>query len=162
VARHVKEEGGYIDKFIGDSVMAFFGPPFIKEANFAGRACRAALAAAQAAAALRSTYARDGKPLFHQRMGIATGEIVVGNIGSSTKKNFTVIGDSVNVASRLEGMNKAYGTEILIDERTQELVRNELLAREIDRVSVRGKQKAVRIYELLGHVQSTTAAARER
>jgi class 3 adenylate cyclase/HAMP domain-containing protein len=162
VARHVKEEGGYIDKFIGDSVMAFFGPPFIKDANFAARACRAALAAAEAAAALRSRCARDGKPLFHQRMGIATGEIVLGNIGSSTKKNFTVIGDSVNVASRLEGMNKAYGTEILIDERTQELVRGELLAREIDQVSVRGKQKAVRIYELLGPVQSAAAAALER
>jgi class 3 adenylate cyclase len=78
---------------------------------------------------------------------VATGEVVIGNIGTETKKNFTVIGDSVNLASRLEGTNKLYGTEILVDERTFELARRLVVFREIDQIKVVGKQKPVRVFE---------------
>ncbi|NUN48161.1 MAG: adenylate/guanylate cyclase domain-containing protein [Candidatus Brocadiae bacterium] len=150
IGEHVKTEKGYLDKFIGDAVMAFWGEPFTMTADYALRACRAALLARRAIADLREVWKSSGQPLFFQRMGIATGEVVVGNIGSQTKKNFTVIGDSVNLASRLEVANKIYGTEILVDERTRELAGPAVVAREIDEIAIRGKEKPVRVYELLG------------
>jgi signal transduction histidine kinase len=101
--------------------MAFWGPPFVKEGDYAERACTAALECIATGADLRARWQQQGKPQFFQRIGIATGEVVVGTIGTENKKNFTVIGDSVNLASRLEGANKVYGTEILVDERTAEL-----------------------------------------
>ena len=150
IGRHVREQQGYVDKFIGDSLMAFWGPPFVKDDQFANRAVRAALRAHEACAELRVGWARSGKPLFFQRIGLATGEVVVGNIGSKTKKNFTVIGDSVNLASRLEGANKLYGTDILLDGVTAARVGDEFLLREVDRVRVVGKREPVTVFEPLG------------
>ena len=124
--------------------------PFVKDDQFANRAVRAALRAHEACAELRVGWARTGKPLFFQRIGLATGEVVVGNIGSKTKKNFTVIGDSVNLASRLEGANKLYGTDILLDGVTAARVGDEFLLREIDRVRVVGKREPVTVFEPLG------------
>ena len=151
----VKMEGGYVDKFIGDAVMAFWGPPFVKDKSYAGCACRAAVLCMRAAAKLRETWKAQGKPPFFQRIGIATGEVTVGNIGSATKKNFTVIGDSVNLASRLEGANKLYGTEILVDERTAEQASGIVLTREIDQIRVLGKQTPVRVFQLLAMASET-------
>ncbi|MBI2922266.1 MAG: adenylate/guanylate cyclase domain-containing protein [Planctomycetes bacterium] len=157
---HVKKEEGYVDKFIGDAVMAFWGEPFLTTKDHAVRACRAALRCMQATADLRRFWKERGRPLFYQRIGVATGEVVVGNIGSATKKNFTVIGDSVNLANRLEGASKIYGTEILIDERTRELAGAAVVVREIDEITVRGKQKPVRVFELLGLATDTGTRAR--
>ncbi len=160
IGDHVKKEGGYLDKFIGDAVMAFWGQPFLQTPDHAARACRAAIQCMRATADLRRAWQKEGKPLFFQRVGLATGEVVVGNIGSATKKNFTVIGDSVNLASRLEGASKVYGTEILLDERTVELAGAAILAREVDEILVRGKQKPVRVFELLGLTSETSTSAR--
>lgn len=153
----VKAEGGYVDKFIGDAVMAYWGPPFVKDGSYAKSACRAALLCTRAAARLRERWKKEGKPMFFQRIGLATGEVTVGNIGSATKKNFTVIGDSVNLASRLEGANKLYKTEILLDERTADLSRDEVLMREIDQIRVVGKQKPARVFELLALMRESNA-----
>jgi class 3 adenylate cyclase/HAMP domain-containing protein len=152
----VKAEGGYVDKFIGDAVMAYWGPPFVKD-GYGISACRAAVLCMRAAAKLRERWKKEGKPPFYQRIGIATGEVTVGNIGSATKKNFTVIGDSVNLASRLEGANKVYKTEILVDERTAELASGEVLTREIDQIRVVGKLQPTRIYELLALARESNA-----
>lgn len=153
----LKEERGYVDKFIGDSIMAFWGPPFVKEGDYAVRACETAIASMKVAAELREKWRGQNKPLFYQRIGIATGEVVIGNIGTDTKKNFTVIGDSVNLASRLEGANKLYGTEILVDERTRELAKQFVIFREVDQIKVVGKQKPVRVFEPLALVGGETA-----
>lgn len=153
----LKEERGYVDKFIGDSIMAFWGPPFVKEGDYAVRACETAIASMKVAAKLRDRWRELNKPLFYQRIGIATGEVVIGNIGTDTKKNFTVIGDSVNLASRLEGANKLYGTEILVDERTRELAMKFVIFREVDQIRVVGKTRPVRVFEPLALVGGETA-----
>jgi len=150
VGRVVAEEGGYLDKFIGDSVMAWWGPPFLEEPDHAARALRAAWRCRAGAAELRERWAAGGRPLLRQRVGIATGEVIVGNLGSATKKNFTVIGDRVNVASRLEGANKRYGTEILVDGETARCAGPLFRLREIDRIQVPGRQEAVHVFELIG------------
>ncbi|KAF0243413.1 MAG: adenylate [Planctomycetota bacterium] len=159
IGEHVKKEGGYLDKFIGDAVMAFWGAPFLATPDHAARACRAAMQCTRAAAELRRQWKEQGRPLFFQRIGVATGEVVVGNIGSATKKNFTVIGDSVNLANRLEGASKIYGTEILLDDRTVELAGSAILVREVDEILVRGKQKPVRVFELMGLAAETSTRA---
>jgi len=154
----LRESRGYVDKFIGDSVMAFWGPPFVKEGDYAVRACETAIASFKVAAELRERWKAEGKPLFYQRIGIATGEVVIGNIGTQTKKNFTVIGDSVNLASRLEGANKLYGSEVLVDERTYELAKRWVLFREVDQIRVVGKTQPVRVFEPLALVGGETAS----
>jgi class 3 adenylate cyclase len=156
MSEHVKKEDGYLDKFIGDSVMAYWGVPFITEQDYAIRAVRAALGCVQPVAELSARWIKEGKSEFLHRIGIASGSIVVGNIGSTTKKNYTLIGDSVNLASRLEGTNKEYGTRILIDHATWEMVRDEILCREIDAIIVVGKTIAVNVYEpLCAHKDAT-------
>ncbi|MCA8936652.1 MAG: HAMP domain-containing protein [Planctomycetes bacterium] len=157
LGKALRESRGYVDKFIGDSIMAFWGPPFVKDGDYAVRACETAIASFKVAAQLRAEWEQQGKPLFFQRIGIATGEVVIGNIGTQTKKNFTVIGDSVNLASRLEGANKLYGTEVLTDERTYELAKRWILFREVDQIRVVGKSKPVRVFEPLALVGGETA-----
>lgn len=157
LGKAMRESRGYVDKFIGDSIMAFWGPPFVKEGDYAVRACETAITSFKVAAALRAEWTKQGKPLFYQRIGIATGEVVIGNIGTQTKKNFTVIGDSVNLASRLEGANKLYGTEVLTDQRTYELAKRWVLFREIDQIRVVGKARPVRVFEPLALVGGETA-----
>ena len=157
LGEELREQKGYVDKFIGDSIMAFWGPPFVTEGDYAVRACETAIASFKVAAQLREEWSKQGKPLFFQRIGIATGEVVLGNIGTETKKNFTVIGDSVNLASRLEGANKLYGTEVMVDERTRDLAEQFVLFREIDQIRVVGKTQPVRVFEPLAMVGGETA-----
>jgi class 3 adenylate cyclase len=140
---------GTVDKYIGDSVMAFWGAP-IEIEDQAGQACRAALECQRRVRELSKKWKAEEKTEFHTRIGLSTGEIVVGNIGSEQRLNYTVIGDPVNLASRLEGLNKAYRTEILISEETYERCRESVEVRLLDFVIVKGKSEPVRIYELIG------------
>jgi adenylate cyclase len=141
--------GGTVDKYIGDAIMAIWGAP-LERPDHALAACTAALRNQQALSELCARWTKEGKPPLQARIGIHTGEAVVGNIGSSNRMNYTVIGDTVNLASRLEGLNKFYGTQILISEATYEHAKAGIVARPLDWVAVKGKQGAVLVYELLG------------
>jgi adenylate cyclase len=146
MSREVNSHGGTIDKFIGDAVMAFWGAP-AANADHAVDACRAALACQRA---LRASGLTDdsGRPL-RVRVGVNSGDMLVGNIGSEFRLNYTVIGDAVNVASRLEGANKEYDTEIIIGEETRRLAGDRVHVRELDRLMVYGRTGGIAIYELL-------------
>jgi adenylate cyclase len=146
ISREVNAHGGTIDKFIGDAVMAFWGAP-ISNADHAVDACRAALTCQRS---LRGSGLTDdsGRPL-KARIGINSGDMLVGNIGSEFRLNYTVIGDAVNVASRLEGANKEYGTDIIIGEATRRLAGDRIHVRELDRLMVYGRAGGLAIYELL-------------
>src|SRR5262249_23515961 len=111
VTEAIVEESGTVDKYIGDAVMAFWGAP-LELKNHAAAACRAALRAQKRIKELNASWAAEGRPAFCTRIGINTGEVIVGNMGSEQRLNYTVIGDPVNLASRLEGINKNYGTRI--------------------------------------------------
>ena len=151
----IRAHHGIVDKFIGDAVMAFWASPFSEGETHALDGCHACLD-------LRDAFAKVGReiseitglrrnvPKFHVRMALATGDTVIGTVGSDTTKSFTVIGDTVNIASRLEGVNKIYGTTILLNEECYHLAETGIEAREIDLVTVFGKVEPVRIYELQG------------
>jgi adenylate cyclase len=139
---------GTVDKFIGDAVMAFWGAPH-PVANHAELACRAALQCRQQTNALSADFARANLPPFITRIGIHTGEAIVGNIGYKDRLSYTAIGDPVNLASRLESLNRHYGTDLLISETTYNLVRPDFLARPVDYVAVSGRSSGVKIYQLL-------------
>jgi adenylate cyclase len=144
---------GTIDKFMGDAVMAFWGAPTAQQ-DHALLCCRAALLCGQAIEA--AGIADDtGQPL-QTRIGINSGRMLVGNIGSELRLNYTVIGDTVNVASRLEGANKQYGTQILIGAETQRLVGNAVITREIDSIAVYGRTEGLAVYELIGLSDQTS------
>jgi adenylate cyclase len=139
--------GGTIDKFIGDAVMAFWGAPQ-PQPDHALLCCRAALACRRA---IEDSGLVDdqGQPL-QIRIGINSGRMLVGNIGSELRLNYTVIGDAVNVASRLESANKIYGTRVLIGEETESLARGALITREVDSIAVYGRERQLAIFELIG------------
>ncbi len=147
MSREVSSHGGTIDKFIGDAVMAFWGAP-ATNADHGVDACRAALACQRG---LRDSGLTDdgGRPL-RVRIGVNSGDMLVGNIGSEVRLNYTVIGDAVNVASRLEGANKVYGSDIIIGEETRQLAGGRVRVRELDRLVVYGRAGGIAIYELLG------------
>jgi len=154
MSREVSSHGGTIDKFIGDAVMAFWGAP-AANSDHAFDACRAALACQRA---LRASGLTDdgGRPLT-VRVGVNSGDMLVGNIGSEFRLNYTVIGDAVNIASRLEGANKEYGTEIIIGEETRRLAGDRIHVRELDRLMVYGRAGGIAIYELLGVAEDGAA-----
>jgi adenylate cyclase len=150
----IRQHNGIVDKYIGDAVMAFWTPPFSPADRHATDACLAALAQQAALAGFRKelsnlTGLRRNVPAFAVRMGLATGEVVIGTIGSDAIKSYTVIGDIVNVASRLEGVNKAYGTSIVVAEDTYRLAQDAVEARELDLLVVVGKTEPIRVFELL-------------
>ena len=150
----IKAEGGIIDKFIGDAIMAYWGPPFISEGEQAAAACRAALRQRDALEQFRQELPeilglRKDIPEINIRIGLATGEVVVGNIGSDTARSYTVMGDIVNLASRLESANKQFGTSIIISEATMRMADAHVEVMELDRIVVNGKSETVEIYELL-------------
>ncbi|MDZ7584655.1 MAG: adenylate/guanylate cyclase domain-containing protein, partial [Thiobacillus sp.] len=163
----IRTRQGIVDKYIGDSVMAFWGPPFTDAADHATLCCIAALEQMARMEAFRAWLPEmfgvaDGLPVVNVRMGIASGEVTVGNIGSETSRGYTVIGDTVNLASRLEQANKFYGTRILVNEATRELAGDTLAFREIDSLRVAGKQEQVRVYELLGLATELSESDRQR
>lgn len=142
-------EGACIDKYIGDAVVALFGAP-VAYADHPLRACRSALAVQRAIEALRVTFREEGLPDVSTRIGLNTGLMMVGNIGSAQLLDYTAIGDEMNLAARLEGANKVYGTTILMGRGTWERVKDDVEARELDWVRVAGKTEVVPVYELLG------------
>jgi adenylate cyclase len=163
----VRGRQGIVDKYIGDSVMAFWGPPFTDPADHARLGCFAALEQMQQMDAFRASLPelfgmKHGLPEVNVRMGIASGEVTVGNIGSETSRGYTVIGDTVNLASRLEQANKFYGTWILVSETTRNLAGDSLAFREIDSLRVAGKLEPVRVYELLGLAADQGDLGRQR
>ena len=150
----VQEHHGVVDKFIGDSVMAFWGPPFVKPEEHAVLACRAAQAQLAALDTLRQelpdiTGLRRDAPVIDLGIGICTGEVVVGNIGSENTRSYTAIGDTANLAARLERANRVYGTHVLLAESTARAVSSRFEIREIDTIFVKGKIETTRVYELL-------------
>jgi len=166
----IREHNGIIDKYIGDAIMAFWGPPFNEAEEQARLACLAALTQLDRLTPFRQALPelmgiRRGLPDIDMRIGIATGDVVVGNIGSDVTKSYTVMGDTVNLASRLEGANKSYGTRILISETTALMAEGAIEAREIDSIVVVGKSEPQRVFEALGRrgeLDPATAQLRDR
>ena len=166
----VQEHHGVVDKFIGDSVMAFWGPPFVKPEEHAVLACRAAQAQLAALDTLRRelpdiTGLRRDAPVIDLGIGICTGEVVVGNIGSENTRSYTVIGDTANLAARLETANRVYGTHILVAESTAQAVGSQFEMREIDTIFVKGKIETTRVFELMsaaGQLPEELVRLRER
>jgi len=140
---------GLLDKYIGDAIMAVFGAP-LDQPDHARRACLTAVEMMAELRRLQTKWATEGWPEINIGIGVNTGDMVVGNMGSEMRFDYTVMGDSVNLASRLEGTNKEYGTNIIVSEFTHESVKDEFFCRELDAVRVKGKKLPVRIFELLG------------
>ena len=166
VAEQIRAHNGVLEKYIGDAVMAFWAPPFSTGDDHAASACLAALAHREAVAALRPELPdllglRRNVPELTVRMGLATGEVVVGTVGAPTAKSFAAIGDITNLASRLEGVNKVYGTSVILAEETYRLAQTVVEARELDTVVVAGKSEPVRIYELMGRAGEVAASLQE-
>lgn len=148
---------GTLDKYEGDAVMAFWGAP-LAQADHARRACWAALDNRSRLKELCKDWEKRGLPSFDIRIGINTGRMVVGNVGSAARMEYTVLGDAVNTGSRLEQLNKLYGTHILISEATRDAAGGAVETREVDLIELRGKKTRIRVYELLGLPGQISAA----
>ncbi len=155
MAGPIQASNGIIDKYIGDSIMAYWGPPFCGEQEHARLACETAIEQMRLMESFREEVPgilgmRRNVPFVNMRIGISTGDVTLGNVGSSRQKGYTVIGDSVNLAARLESANKQYGTNIIIPEHTWEHVHDHIDTRELDSICVIGKTEPVRIFEVIG------------
>jgi adenylate cyclase len=153
MTRLVLERGGTLDKYMGDAMMAFFGAP-LEQPDHARRACEAALAMRAELRRLNEGWRQtwrigDGKAGIGIGIGVNSGEMTVGNMGSDAVFDYTVIGDAVNLGSRVEGLNKVYGTEALVTDATVAAAGEGFLFRRLDRVRVKGKSEAVELYELM-------------
>jgi adenylate cyclase len=144
----VTDHGGYLDKYVGDAIVAVFGAP-VHYADHAAKAVFVALEMQRKLPSMREKWKSEGRPELRARIGISSGSIVVGNMGSKARLNYTIMGDPVNLASRLEGVNKQYGTNIMISEFAYALCKSDIKAREVDLIRVKGKAKPVSIYEVL-------------
>lgn len=156
MTRVVRNCEGTVDKYIGDAIMAFWGAPLPQD-NHAHLACRAALGCQRRLEKLNQRWEREGKVALPTRIGIHTGEVVVGNIGSSERMNYSALGDAVNVANRLEGANKAYGTRIIVSHETYEQVCGGFLIRPLDKIAVLGRARGFMVYELMGEKNDSKA-----
>jgi adenylate cyclase len=145
----IVEYGGTIDKYMGDAIMALFGAP-IENPGHAQTACRAALAMVAKLEALSAEWRSQGRPDLRIGVGINSGEAVVGNMGSQRLFDYTAVGDNVNLASRLEGLNKYYQTSILISNATAAHLDGGFILREVDVVQVKGKKEPLKVFEILG------------
>jgi adenylate cyclase len=144
----VFERSGTLKEYVGDELMAIFGAPMY-QADHAERACHAALEMRAARQALGDTWVDQGRPRLRARTGINTGPMLVGNLGSKYRFSYGVLGDDVNLGSRLEGLNKQYRTEIMIGENTAQAVKDSFVLRELDTVRAVGKETPTRVYELV-------------
>ncbi|MBV6493154.1 MAG: hypothetical protein LDLANPLL_01169 [Turneriella sp.] len=152
----VYKYNGVVDKFIGDAIMALWGAPVAKD-NDVENAILAALEMRQALHKFNEKRGSKNKPIIRIGMGINTGEVLAGQIGSNDRLEYTVIGDAVNLASRMEGLNKVFGTDILISENTYKLVREKFSCVQMQKVKVKGKTDAQRVYAVLGKTKDSTA-----
>lgn len=157
----VEEHGGFVDKYIGDAVVGVFGAP-MQDPDHAAHAVAAALDCQVRLTRMNRLFGLPGAEAVHTRIGINSGEMLVGNIGSGRRFNYTVIGDAVNLASRLEGANKAYGTRILVSDTTVALCSDSYVFREIDRVRVVGRGTPVAVYEPIGRAGTVTPETEQR
>ncbi len=151
--------GGTVDKFNGDDVMAFWGAPNPTD-DHAFLACQAAIASQETLRHLQAEWHEHGRPVLRASFGISTGDVIVGNVGSRQRMNYTVIGDAVNLASRLQGLNKFYGTEILLAQQTVNETRGRVVTRIIDWVSVAGRGVPTPVYELMGLADAADPAVK--
>jgi adenylate cyclase len=149
---------GTLDKFIGDAVMAIFGAP-VPQNDHAKRAVLCALDMMDELAKLQEKWRTEGKTIFDIGIGINTGEMTVGFMGSQEKKEYTVIGDNVNIGSRLEGLNKEHKTHIIMSDSTYQQVKDVIETRPLGSVPVKGKTKTVEIYEVVGRKKSKDSIA---
>ncbi|MBV9129220.1 MAG: ABC transporter substrate-binding protein, partial [Verrucomicrobia bacterium] len=145
----ISEEKGTVDKFIGDGVMAFWGAPVGVE-DHALRACAGAIRAVRRMEQVNDAWRAEGKPTLRIRIGLNSAEVLVGNVGSSDRFSYTVMGDGVNVAARLEGLNKVFGTTICISDSVFDAVASKVVVRPLRYVQVKGRKQEFLVYELLG------------
>lgn len=160
----ILEEGGTLDKYEGDAIIAFWNAP-LEQSDHAVRACRAALRCQRRLNELRPAYQQRTGAALHMRVGLNTGPVVVGNMGSRKRFNYTILGDAANLAARLEGANKAFGTETMVSENTWRLASVEFRGRKLADLRVVGRKSAVAVYELTGsasEAQSTNGETFER
>lgn len=148
LSKIIVKQKGTIDKYIGDSIMAFWGAPLPVNAPSI-KAARAALQCKNRLIELNKLWASQNKPMLPTRFGLHIGDAIVGNLGSSERINYTALGDTVNLASRLEGVNKIYGTSILISEPLYQHIKSHFILRKVDNIAVKGKKISYTIYELL-------------
>lgn len=148
VTQCIQKHKGNIDKYIGDAVMAFWGSP-IYDADHINHACEAVLNCQLEIHKLNKEWLEIGKPILPTRFGLHTGLVIVGNMGSSDRLNYTAIGDTVNLAARLETLNKIYGTHIIVSQAVYDACATQFLFRPVDIVTVRGKRQATSVYELI-------------
>jgi adenylate cyclase len=158
----IRDHGGVIDKYIGDAIMAYWGPPFTENADQARLASLAALDMLERVVSLRAEFpellgVRSLPISFDVRIGIATGEALVGSIGSELMMSYTVMGDTVNLASRLEGANKVYGGRVLVSAATVAGAADSVETREIDRVVLLGQTQLQAVFEIMGRKDELTA-----
>jgi len=156
----ILKHGGTVDKYIGDSIMAFWGAPN-KIHDHATQACLAAIECNTRLKILAKEWTSQGRPAFKARIGLNTGDVVVGNIGSDQRLSYTAMGDPVNLASRLEGLNKEYSTSIIISQSVLNELPDEFIYRLLDIVVVKGKTEPVPIYELVSRKGDVTGSDSE-
>ncbi len=151
----ILKHDGVLDKYIGDAIMAFWNAP-VDQPRHAALACLAAVEQRAALELVRKQFADKNWPPIDCRMGLNTGRAIIGNMGSHTRFDYTVMGDTVNLASRLESANKMFGTRAMISEFTQKIVGDEFAVRELDFLRVKGKTQPIRVYELVSETAKLT------
>jgi len=154
MSEEIFKQRGTLKEYVGDEIMAFYGAP-IEQADHARRACETALAMREGLRKLCEGWIDIDRPFMHARTGINSGPMLLGNLGSRYRFAYGVLGDQVNLGSRLEGLNKKYGTDILIGENTYAMVKDDFILRDLDLVRVVGREQCVRVYELIARAGST-------
>ncbi len=156
----IMKDQGLVDKYMGDAIMAFWGAP-LDQPNHAEMACSSSLEMMDKLRELQKKWKKEGIPSFDIGIGLNSGDAIVGNMGSASRFDYTAMGDNVNLASRMEGLNKTYGTNIIITENTLKIVKDKFETRELDVVKVKGKKKPIFIYELLSQKDQLSKKQRD-